>query len=54
MSATADTVKTKPPLGDWLLPFIYNTGLAGYRTSILPWVFMGGLVATEQQLVRRT
>lgn len=32
-------------LGDWLLPFFYNVGLAGFRASMLPWLFMGGLVA---------
>lgn len=31
--------------GDWLLPFFYNVGLAGFRASLLPWLFMGGLVA---------
>jgi O-antigen ligase len=31
--------------GDWLFPFFYNVGLAGFRASILPWLFMGGLVA---------
>lgn len=32
-------------LGDWFLPFVYNIGLAGMRSSILFWVFMGGLLA---------
>jgi O-antigen ligase len=31
-------------LGDWFLPFVYNIGLAGMRSSILFWVFMGGLL----------
>jgi O-antigen ligase len=31
--------------GDWLFPFFYNVGLAGFRASVLPWLFMGGLVA---------
>lgn len=35
-------------LGDWLIPFVYNAGFPGFRTSILPWVFLGGLVALEQ------
>jgi hypothetical protein len=39
-------------MGDWVLPFVYNTGFSGFRTSILPWVFMGGLVALEQRLLR--
>ncbi len=32
-------------LGDWFLPFVYNIGLAGLRSSILFWVFLGGLLA---------
>lgn len=35
-------------LGDWVLPFVYNIGLAGFRASILPWIFMGGVMALEQ------
>jgi O-antigen ligase len=40
-------------LGDWVIPFVYNTGFAGFRTSILPWIFMGGLVAIEQRWIRK-
>jgi O-antigen ligase len=35
-------------LGDWVLPFVYNIGLAGFRASVLGWIFMGGLMALEQ------
>lgn len=35
-------------LGDWVLPFVYNVGLAGFRASILPWIFMGGVISLEQ------
>ena len=35
-------------LGDWFLPFVYNVGLAGMRSSILFWVFLGGLLALQQ------
>jgi O-antigen ligase len=35
-------------LGDWILPFVYNVGLHGYRSSIFFWLFLGGLVALEQ------
>jgi len=31
-------------LGDWFLPFVYNIGLEGMRSSVLFWVFMGGLL----------
>lgn len=36
-------------LGDWVLPFVYNVGLSGVRSSILPWIFLGGLLALEQK-----
>lgn len=35
-------------LGDWFLPFVYNVGLAGMRSSILFWVFLGGLLALDR------
>ena len=35
-------------LGDWVLPFFYNIGMAGFRASVLGWLFLGGLVALEQ------
>lgn len=39
-------------LGDWVLPFVYNVGLSGFRASILPWIFMGGVVSLEQMLLQ--
>lgn len=33
--------------GDWMLPFVYNVGLKGFRTSVLGWLFLGGIVALE-------
>jgi hypothetical protein len=35
-------------LGDWVLPFVYNIGYAGFRASVLGWLFLGGLVALEK------
>jgi hypothetical protein len=35
-------------LVDWVLPFAYNIGLTGFRTSMLAWMFLGGLVCLEQ------
>ena len=35
-------------LVDWVLPFVYNIGLKGFRASILPWIFFGGLISIEQ------
>jgi hypothetical protein len=40
-------------LGDWIIPFVYNAGFEGFRTSVLLWVFLGGLVALEQREARR-
>jgi len=34
-------------LGDWVLPFFYNVGLKGFRSSVLAWLFLGGLVVLE-------
>jgi O-antigen ligase len=35
-------------LADWFLPFVYNIGFPGLRTSALAWMFLGGLVALEE------
>jgi hypothetical protein len=35
-------------LGDWILPFVYNVGLEGFRASGLAWMFLGAVVALEQ------
>lgn len=35
-------------LGDWVLPFVYNIGIYGLRSSIYAWLFLGGLVAIDQ------
>lgn len=40
-------------LGDWVVPFVYNVGLDGFRSSMLGWLFLGGLVAMEAMLWRR-
>lgn len=34
-------------LGDWVIPFVYNIGFAGFRASVLGWMFLGGLVALD-------
>ncbi len=39
-------------LGDWFLPFVYNVGFNGFRSSVLAWIFLGGLVAIEQSIAR--
>jgi len=35
-------------LADWIIPFVYNVGLAGFRASYLTWLFIGGLVVIER------
>jgi O-antigen ligase len=35
-------------LGDWVLPFVYNVGIAGLRAALLAWLFLGGLVAIDR------
>jgi O-antigen ligase len=37
-------------LVDWVLPFIYNIGFAGFRASVVAWLFLGGLVSLEQMV----
>jgi O-antigen ligase len=32
-------------LGDWVIPFVYNIGLDGFRASMFVFLFLGGLVA---------
>ena len=39
-------------LGDWVLPFFYNVGLNGFRSSMIGWFFLGGLVGLEQMAKR--
>jgi hypothetical protein len=34
-------------LGDWVLPFVYNIGLLGFRSSVFTWMFLGGLLAIQ-------
>jgi hypothetical protein len=40
-------------LVDWVLPFVYNIGLTGFRASVLPWIFIGGLIAIEQMELQK-
>jgi hypothetical protein len=38
-------------MGDWVLPFFYNIGLSGFRSSMLGWLFLGGLMSIEQMVI---
>ena len=40
-------------LGDWVIPFIYNVGMEGVRSSVLGWVFLGSLVFIQFQKSRQ-
>ena len=33
--------------GDWIIPFVYNIGFAGFRASVLCWLFLGGVTAIQ-------
>lgn len=34
-------------LVDWIIPFVYNLGMYGFRGSMLGWIFLGGLLSVE-------
>lgn len=35
-------------LGDWVLPFAYNQGIAGYKYTVYSWLFLGLLISLRQ------
>ncbi len=35
-------------LADWIIPFAFNIGLQGFRSSLLFWFFLGGLLAMKR------
>ena len=35
-------------LADWIIPFTYNIGVRGFRSSLLFWFFLGGLLALKR------
>jgi hypothetical protein len=37
-------------LGDWIIPFFYNIGIRGFRSSLLFWVFLGGVLALKRMV----
>jgi hypothetical protein len=39
-------------LADWVIPFVYNIGFIGFRSSLWAWMFLGGMVAIEQMTNR--
>jgi hypothetical protein len=41
-------------LGDWFLPFVYNIGFTGFRSSMLAWLFLGSVIALERLSTHKT
>lgn len=39
--------------GDWVIPFVYNVGMEGFRSASLGWFFMGGLAFLDISLRSR-
>jgi O-antigen ligase len=37
-------------LGDWLLPFAYNSTIAGFDHASYTWIFLGGMVALHHMV----
>jgi hypothetical protein len=35
-------------LADWIIPFYYNIGIGGFRSSLLFWFFLGGVLALRR------
>ena len=40
-------------MADWLVPFVYNVGMQGFRSSVLGWIFLGGLVSVAAGVDRK-
>jgi len=41
-------------LADWIIPFAYNIGMKGFRSSLLFWMFLGGLLSLRRMVVAQT
>jgi len=37
-------------LGDWVIPFVYNVGMEGFRASLIGWMFLGAIAAVDRWL----
>lgn len=37
-------------IADWILPFVYNIGYPGFQASVLVWLFLGGLLALDNDM----
>jgi O-antigen ligase len=38
-------------LADWIIPFAYNVGVRGFRSSLLFWFFLGGLLVLRRAVL---
>jgi len=38
-------------LADWIIPFYYNIGIRGFRSSLLFWIFSGGVLALKRIMI---
>jgi hypothetical protein len=41
-------------LGDWIIPFYYNGGILGFRSSLLFWISLGGLLTLKRHYASST
>lgn len=41
-------------LADWVVPFVYNIGIPGFRSSLIFWFFLGGAVALRRMTLAGT
>lgn len=37
-------------LADWIIPFVYNITMEGFRCSVIGWLYLGSLVSLEQMI----
>jgi len=48
-TATVSGLAFSGMLADWMLPFVYNIGLHGFRDSFVGWMVVGGAVVLDQR-----
>jgi hypothetical protein len=41
-------------LGDWVIPFVYNQTIAGFRYTLYTWLFLGALMSMYAMRQRRS
>jgi O-antigen ligase len=55
MAATAGWIGACASMffGDWILPFAYNQGIAGYKYTVYTWIFLGTLIVVRRLATAR-